>query len=99
MTICASPFPEKTSGRASTAVFQLPSLAASSAVFAPLMKMRSGRRPMRTGLLRHESDTVDLLECCFAGLHKPHGGIPERYRAGGARRLLQLSRPAAGDDH
>ena len=32
---------------------------------APLTWMRSGARPMRSCLLRHKSDTIDLLECLF----------------------------------
>src|SRR3954466_6008256 len=60
--------------------------------------MRSGARPIRSCLLRHKSDTVDLLETCFCVVDQPHGGLPERQRAGGTCHFLALSCRRAGDD-
>src|SRR5437763_7862457 len=60
--------------------------------------MRSGARPTRSCLLRHKSDTVDLLEICFAVLYEPHCGLPQRQRAAGIRHFFQLPRARAGDD-
>src|SRR4051812_19312141 len=66
--------------------------------FVPETRMPSGPRPMRRGFLRHKSDTVDLLESGFAGFYQPHGGFPERNRAGGARSYFELSSGSARHD-
>src|SRR5438034_11670639 len=60
--------------------------------------MRSGARPTRSFLLRHKSDTVDLLEACFTVIDQPHRGLPERQRAGGTCHFFKLSCRRAGDD-
>src|SRR5207248_2179147 len=60
--------------------------------------MRSGARPTRSCLLRHKSDTVDLLEACFSVIDQPHGGLPERQRAGGTRHFFKFSCRRARDD-
>src|SRR5919204_4083977 len=60
--------------------------------------MRSGASPKRSCLLRHKSDTVDLLEAGFTVGDKPHGGLPERQRAGGTRHFLELPRWCPRDD-
>src|SRR4051812_42450119 len=60
--------------------------------------MRSGAMPTRVCLLRHKSDTIDLLLACFAVLYEAQSGLPERYRAAGTRRFLQLARWRARHD-
>src|SRR5438094_736608 len=60
--------------------------------------MRSTARPMRSSLLRHKSDTVDLLKTCFSVIDQPLCGLPERQRARGTRHFLKLSCRRAGDD-
>src|SRR3954468_19394991 len=53
---------------------------------------------MRSCLLRHKSDTIDLLEACFSVIDQPHGGFPERCRAGSTSGFFLLSCRSAGDD-
>src|SRR5881394_848192 len=60
--------------------------------------MRSGASPIRSCLLRHKSDTVDLLNACFTVIDQPHGGLPERQRAGGTCHFLKFSCRCARDD-
>src|SRR3954469_10011422 len=64
----------------------------------PEIRMRSAQMPMRVFLLRHKSDTIDLLEIGFSGLHELHRGIAQGLGAGFARRLFQLARRRARDD-
>src|SRR5688572_7006788 len=72
---------------------------ASSTALPPDTMTRCGPRPMRRCfLLSHESDTVDLLESSFAGLHQRGGRVAQRDRARGARRFFQLARRSARDD-
>src|SRR3954471_23022175 len=65
----------------------------------PDTRMRSAQMPMRDFLLRHKSDTIDLLECGFSGLHELHGGFAQGLGAGLARGLFQLARRRARHDH
>src|SRR5438067_12286687 len=60
--------------------------------------MRSTARPMRSSLLRHKSDTVDLLKTCFTVIDQPLGGLAERQRARGTRHFLKLFCRGARDD-
>src|SRR5260221_13847078 len=60
--------------------------------------MRSAARPTRSCLLRHKSDTVDLLKTCFTVIDQPLCGLPERHRAGGTRYFLKFSCRGARDD-
>src|SRR3954465_14889829 len=64
----------------------------------PEIRMRSAQRPMRVFLLRHKSDTIDLLESCFSCLHELHRGFAQGLGAGAARRLFQLARRRARHD-
>src|SRR5260221_6317013 len=60
--------------------------------------MRSAARPTRSCLLRHKSDTVDLLKTCFTVIDQPLCGLPERHRAGGTRYFLKFSCRGPRDD-
>src|SRR4051812_14078765 len=60
-------------------------------------RRRSAQRPMRRWL-RHKSDTIDFLQCGFAGIDEPEGGVAERHRARGTRGFLQLARRSARGD-
>src|SRR6185503_5061657 len=59
---------------------------------------RLAPRPIRRCFfLSHESDTIDLLESGFAGLHQRHRRIAQRDGARGARRVLEF--PCRGTRH
>src|SRR5688500_1577596 len=65
----------------------------------PDTMMRLAPRPIRRCfLLSHESDTIDLLESGFAGLHQRESRVAQRDGARGARRLFQLARGSARHD-
>src|SRR5262245_26395074 len=64
----------------------------------PETRIRSWHTQRRVFLLRHKSDTIDLLESGFVGLHELQGSLAQRQGAGGARRGLQLARRGARYD-
>ena len=59
---------------------------------------RSGPSTMRSFFLRHKSDTVDLLECGFAGVYQLHRRVAQRDGAGGSCGFLELPCARAGND-
>src|SRR6478672_11969496 len=65
---------------------------------APDTRMRSAQRPRRVFLLRHKSDTIDLLESGFSCLHHLQRGFAQRQGSGGLRRRFQLAHRRARHD-
>src|SRR5262245_42754391 len=72
--------------------------AATETGFSPDTRMRSGPTHRRVFLLRHKSDTIDLLESGFLGCHELQRRFAQRQGAGGARRRLQLAGGSARHD-